>query len=59
VFVAIGPSGDLFVSAAVSDPVEGLNIWIGRFDVSGIFGDDLESGDLSAWSGTVLKPKGL
>ena len=48
--VAMGNDYDLYVSAIVSDPVEGFNIWLGRFDVSTAFADGFESGDTSSWS---------
>ena len=51
--VAIGPLGDLYVSAVVSDATEGLNIWIGRFDVTTVFADGFESGDTFEWSATI------
>jgi hypothetical protein len=41
------------VSAVVSDPLEGFNIWIGHYDVSMFFADDFESGDTSGWSSMV------
>ena len=49
VCVANGPDNDLYVSAVVSDPVEGFNIWIGHFDVSLLFADGFESGDTALW----------
>jgi len=48
-----GPDDDLYVSAVVSDPLEGFNIWIGHFDVSMLFADGFESGDTSGWSSMV------
>jgi hypothetical protein len=48
-----GPDNDLYVSAVVSDPLEGLNIWIGHYDVSILFTDGFESGDTSSWSSMV------
>ena len=45
-----GPDDDLYVSAVVSDPLEGFNIWIGHYDVSALFADGFESGDTSGWS---------
>ncbi len=48
--VVAGPDNDLYVSAVVSDPVEGFNIWIGHYDVSELFTDEFESGDAAAWS---------
>jgi hypothetical protein len=51
--LALGHNDDLYVSAVVTDPVHGLDIWIGRFDVSLIFGDGFESGGLSIWSTSV------
>ncbi|MEE4272514.1 MAG: hypothetical protein V2I67_12620 [Thermoanaerobaculales bacterium] len=50
-FVAMAPDEKLYVSAIVSDPVRGFDIWVGCYDVSTIFVDDFESGDTSAWSG--------
>ncbi len=47
-----GLDNDLYVSAAVSDPVEGFNIWIGHFDVSELFTDGFESGDMAGWTAT-------
>ncbi len=48
--LAAGIRHDLYVSAIVSDPVRGLDIWIGRFDVSLIFADGFESGNSSTWT---------
>ena len=48
-----GPDNDLYVSAVVSDPLEGFNIWIGHYDVSMFFADGFESGDTSGWSSMV------
>lgn len=48
--VTAGSHEDLYVSAIISDPVEGLNMWFGHFDVSTLFGDGFESGDTSSWS---------
>jgi hypothetical protein len=48
--VAMGDNYDLYVSAIVSDPLEGLNIWIGHYDVSTAFADGFETGDTSSWS---------
>jgi len=48
-----GPDHDLYVSAVVSDPLEGFNIWIGHYDVSMFFADGFESGDTSGWSSMV------
>jgi hypothetical protein len=54
--VAVGNKNDLYVSAIVSDPVEGFNMWFGRFDLSAIFVDGFESGNPSAWSNAVGLP---
>ncbi len=54
--VAVGNKNDLYVSAIVSDPVEGFNMWFGRFDLSAIFVDGFESGNPSAWSDVVGLP---
>jgi hypothetical protein len=54
--VAVGNKNDLYVSAIVSDPVEGFNMWFGRFDLSAIFVDGFESGNTSAWSNAVGLP---
>ena len=54
--VAVGNKNDLYVSAIVSDPVEGFNMWFGRFDLSAIFVDGFESGNPSAWSDAVGLP---
>lgn len=51
--VALGTNDDLYVSAIVSDPVQGLNIWLGRFDVSTIFADGFEAGSATVWSAMV------
>jgi hypothetical protein len=51
--LAAGNRHDLYVSAVVSDPVRGLDIWVGRFDVSLIFGDGFESGDSDLWTMTT------
>jgi hypothetical protein len=51
--VAVGNNNALYVSAIVSDSVEGLNIWLGRFDVTTVFVDGFESGDTAVWSGTT------
>ena len=51
--VATGTADDLYVSAIVSDPVEGLNIWIGHYDISALFVDGFESGDTSIWQMVV------
>jgi hypothetical protein len=50
VYVANGPDDDLYVSAVVSDPEDGFNIWLGHFDVSELFTDGFDGGDSSAWS---------
>ena len=52
VYVAAGPDNDLYVSAVVSHPVEGFNIWIGHYDVSELFTDGFESGDTAGWTAT-------
>ncbi len=54
--VAVGNNNDLYASAIVTDPVEGLNIWLGRFDVSAIFVGGFESGSTSAWSDAAGLP---
>ena len=51
--VANGPDDDLYVSAVVSDPADGFNIWLGHFDVSELFTDGFDSGDEGAWSGIL------
>jgi hypothetical protein len=51
--VALGPQGDLYVSAVVTDPDNGLDIWIGRYDVTTVFADGFESGSTSEWSVVV------
>jgi hypothetical protein len=51
--VAIGAEGDLYVSAVVTDPDNGIDIWIGRYDVTTVFADGFESGSTSEWSVTV------
>jgi hypothetical protein len=51
--VAVGKNNGLYVSAIVSDPVEGLNIWLGRFDVTTIFVDGFEKGDTTNWTNTA------
>ena len=51
--VATGSNEDLYVSAIISDPVEGLNMWFGRFDVSTMFADGFEAGDTTSWSGAT------
>jgi len=54
--VAVGYDNDLYVSAIISDPVEGFNMWFGRFGLSAIFVDGFESGNTSAWSDAVGLP---
>lgn len=44
---------DLYESAIVSDPVEGFNMWFGRFGLSMVFADGFESGGTSYWSRTT------
>jgi len=51
--VAVGNNNDLYVSAIISDPVEGFNMWFGRFGLSTIFVDGFESGGTSNWSRTT------
>ena len=51
--VVTGASHDLYVSAVVSDPDRGLDIWIGHFDVPTLFADGFESGGTGAWPVTV------
>jgi hypothetical protein len=51
--LALGSNHDLYVTADVTDPVNGLDIWIGRYDVSLVFGDDFESGGTTHWSQDV------
>jgi hypothetical protein len=51
--VAVGKNNDLYVSAIVSDAVEGFNIWLGRFDVTTIFVDGFEKGDTTNWTNTA------
>jgi len=51
--VAAGSNEDLYVSAIISDPVEGLNMWFGHFDVSTIFADGFEAGNTTSWSSIV------
>jgi hypothetical protein len=53
VCLALGNSHDLYVTADVTDSVHGLDIWIGRYDVSLIFGDGFETGAASTWSNSV------
>jgi hypothetical protein len=48
-----GPDNDLYVSAVVSDPLEGFNIWIGHYDVSMLFANGFEAGDTSGWSSSL------
>ena len=54
--VAVGNENNLYVSAIVSDPVEGFNMWIGRFDLPLIFVDGFETGNTIAWSDAVVSP---
>jgi hypothetical protein len=51
--VAAGSKNDLYVSAIVTDPVQGLDMWFARFDVSTLFADGFETGDATAWSSTL------
>ena len=48
--VATGPNADLYVSAVVSDPDHGFDIWIGHFAVPTLFVDGLESGGTGRWT---------
>ena len=51
--LALGKNHDLYVTADVTDPARGLDIWIGHFDVSLIFADGFESGNPSIWTVTT------
>lgn len=51
--LAAGRNDDLYVSALVSHPTRGLDMWFGRFDVSTVFADGFEAGDTSSWSGAT------
>jgi hypothetical protein len=47
--VVNGRNNDLYVSAVVSDPLRGLDIWIGHFAVPTLFADGFESGGTGEW----------
>ena len=47
--VANGRDNDVYVSAIVSDPATGLDIWIGHYGVPTLFADGFESGDTGEW----------
>jgi len=47
--VVNGGNNDLYVSAVVSDPLRGLDIWIGHFAVPTLFADGFESGGTGEW----------
>jgi hypothetical protein len=51
--IAAGPDHDLFVSAVVSDPASGFDIWIGHYLIGLVFADTFESGGSLQWSTTV------
>lgn len=51
--LAHSSDNELYVSAVVSDPTRGFDIWIGRYDISTLLADGFESGDTLAWSATV------
>ncbi len=48
--VAPGDNHELFVSAIVSNSSTGMDLWLGRFNDSLLFGDGFERGALSRWS---------
>ena len=53
VALAVTSDSELYVSAVVSDPLRGFDIWLGRYDISTLFANGFESGDTSAWSATT------